>query len=203
MTATHPATTNRNDWVDYAKAIGIILVVIGHVMRGLVSAGLPVDRYWFSLVDSIIYSFHMPLFFFISGLFFSDSLNKRGPGRLIASKVDSIIYPYIVWSLLQGLFELAFSQYTNGQVTLGQVLSFGWHPRAQFWFLFALFFVFVLATFVITLTRGRYVLSLLVLLGTIFVVKSELPLNLITNYLAGYSVFFLFGVWLNPHMKSL
>ena len=70
----------RNVWVDYAKAIGIILVVYGHVARGVFNAGLPMDEGEFVLVDSIIYSFHMPLFFFLSGLFFRFAA-KAGQGR--------------------------------------------------------------------------------------------------------------------------
>jgi len=66
----------RNVWVDYAKAIGIILVVYGHVARGVFNAGLPMDEARFVLVDSIIYSFHIPLYFFLSGLFFFDSLQR-------------------------------------------------------------------------------------------------------------------------------
>jgi len=54
----------KNEWADFAKAIGIILVVYGHVARGVVNAGLPMDKYWFELVDSVIDPFHMPLFFF-------------------------------------------------------------------------------------------------------------------------------------------
>ena len=91
----------RNVWVDYAKAIGIILVVYGHVARGVFNAGLPMDEGEFVLVDSIIYSFHMPLFFFLSGLFFRFAA-KAGRGGLIINKVDTIVYPFIVWSLLQG-----------------------------------------------------------------------------------------------------
>ena len=60
----------RQVWVDYAKAIGIVLVVYGHVARGLHNAGLLVDEGLFTLVDSVVYSFHMPLVFSapISGL---------------------------------------------------------------------------------------------------------------------------------------
>lgn len=57
----------RNLWVDYAKAIGIVLVVYGHVVRGLLNAGILQDAEFHGLVDSVIYSFHMPLFFFLSG----------------------------------------------------------------------------------------------------------------------------------------
>lgn len=124
----------RNVWVDYAKAIGIILVVYGHVARGVFNAGLPMDEGSYRLVDCIIYSFHMPLFFFLSGLFFYDSLMKRGRTGLVVNKVDTIVYPFIVWSLLQGLLEVVLSNYTNGQVTLTEVLSLLWMPRAQFWF---------------------------------------------------------------------
>ena len=146
----------RNVWVDYAKAIGIILVVYGHVARGVFNAGLPMDEAEFVLVDSIIYSFHMPLFFFLSGLFFFDSLQKRGRGGLIINKIDTIAYPFIVWSLLQGLFEVALSNYTNGQVTLVEVFSLLWMPRAQFWFLYALFLVFVRLLPVISMSETRH-----------------------------------------------
>jgi len=57
-------------WVEYAKAIGIVLVVYGHSARGAQAAGLFANEHLFAVVDSIIYSFHMPLFFFLSGLFF-------------------------------------------------------------------------------------------------------------------------------------
>ncbi|BEL98781.1 hypothetical protein SM14VA2_11940 [Serratia marcescens] len=67
----------REAWVDYAKGIGIILVVFGHVNRGLYSAGIQLSGSSYLLTDSIIYSFHMPLFFFLSGLFFTQSLDKR------------------------------------------------------------------------------------------------------------------------------
>lgn len=138
-------STERNAIFDYAKGIGIILVVYGHVVRGLMNAGLPMDKALHGLVDSIIYSFHMPLFFFLSGLFLLGSLAKRGWGGLVLSKVDTIFYPYIVWSLIQGLIEVALSGSTNGNVTLEQVFSLLWQPRAQFWFLYTLFAVFVVA----------------------------------------------------------
>ncbi|WP_043367549.1 acyltransferase family protein, partial [Cupriavidus sp. WS] len=61
---------SRDVWVDNAKGIGIILVVYGHVARGLHSAGIWSDATSFSFLDSAVYSFHMPLFFFLSGLYF-------------------------------------------------------------------------------------------------------------------------------------
>lgn len=187
----------RNVWVDYAKAIGIILVVYGHVARGVFNAGLPMDEANYVLVDSIIYSFHMPLFFFLSGLFFFDSLQKRGKGGLIINKVDTIVYPFIVWSLLQGLIEVVLSNYTNGQVTLVEVFSLLWMPRAQFWFLYALFLVFVLCSFLYARADRRYFLPMLVLFGVLFIFKDALTVNTATRFILGNTVFFALGIWFN------
>ncbi len=187
----------RNAWVDYAKAIGIILVVYGHVARGVFNAGLPMEEGRFVLVDSIIYSFHMPLFFFLSGLFFYDSLMKRGKTGLILNKVDTIVYPFIVWSLLQGLLEVVLSNYTNGQVSLGEVLSLLWSPRAQFWFLYALFLVFVVCSFVYARADRRLFLPILLGFGLLYIFKQDLATGNWTRFVYGNAVFFALGNWFN------
>jgi len=47
----------RSNWIDNAKAIGIILVVYGHVARGLYNAGIKVHVPLYQLIDSVVYSF--------------------------------------------------------------------------------------------------------------------------------------------------
>lgn len=54
----------RIDWVDMLKGIAIICVIIGHRTWSDYGA-LP------CMLKSWIYSFHMPLFFFLSGFVFS------------------------------------------------------------------------------------------------------------------------------------
>ena len=51
-------TINRNITFDIIKAIGILLVIIGHLADN------------FKIFIGIIYIFHMPLFFIVSGYFF-------------------------------------------------------------------------------------------------------------------------------------
>ena len=51
----------RDDLLDIAKDIGIMLVVLGHTLQGFYT---DFDN---NLAFRLIYSFHMPLFFFISG----------------------------------------------------------------------------------------------------------------------------------------
>jgi len=187
----------RELWVDYTKAIGIILVVYGHVMRGLDSAALPMSNYWFNLVDSIIYSFHMPLFFFVSGLFFINSLVKRKKSGLIINKLGTVIYPYVIWSLLQGLSEIMLHEYTNGDATLGQVFNLILQPRAQFWFLYALFFVFLACSFVYSSASKKHFFPLLVLFAGLYVFKGGYGSFNIANYILANTVFFALGIWFN------
>lgn len=137
--------TERNHWVDHAKGIGIILVVHGHVVRGVVNAGLLTESPFLKMMDAVIYSFHMPLFFFLAGVFFLRSKSTRRAPVLVSNKVDTIVYPYVVWSLLQGTLEVGMGRFTNGTLSMNEVLQLFWAPRAQFWFLYALFLILMIS----------------------------------------------------------
>jgi fucose 4-O-acetylase-like acetyltransferase len=189
--------SGRDLWVDYAKGIGIVLVVYGHVARGVHSAGLPIDEELYRLVDSVIYSFHMPLFFFLSGLFFAVSLHRQGAGGLVAVKLRTVALPYLVWSILQGLVEVLLSQYTNGHVTLAEVFSLLWQPRAQFWFLYVLFFMFLGATVIYRWLPARVhgIVAVLACLAAVFAeyLPGGMPLGIVIQYFPYFAVGVLFN----------
>lgn len=78
----------RIGWVDTAKGIGLLLVIIGH---------LPIP-----LVPVWIYTFHMPLFFFLSGVVFSGK--KYTFIEFLKKKVKSLVIPYFSLGLVIYLF---------------------------------------------------------------------------------------------------
>jgi fucose 4-O-acetylase-like acetyltransferase len=133
-----PPARERIEWIDYAKGLGIFLVVIGHVLRGLPQSGVisKGTAYWF--VDSWIYSFHMPLFFFISGIFI-DRQAARPAGTFFSDKFGTIIYPYFVWSIIQTLIQQPLLRYTNHPTEANQLIRILYEPIMQFWFLYTLF----------------------------------------------------------------
>jgi fucose 4-O-acetylase-like acetyltransferase len=88
-------TDQRNQTVDIAKGLGIILVVFGH--NWMVSQG---DREIFR----VVFSFHMPLFFFLSGIFLRQS---SGFKEFLTSRMQSLLKPYFVTLLILGLVKLA------------------------------------------------------------------------------------------------
>ena len=193
--------SQRNVWVDYAKAIGIILVVYGHMARGVYHAGIDIPIRFYELTDSIIYSFHMPLFFFLSGLFFYHSFQKRGSVKLINSKIDTIVYPYIIWSLMQGFIEAFLSDYTNGNTAYSDVL-FLWSPRAQFWFLYVLFFCFVVTAVIFTIKSHKTAIIVFLLSVIIYLYPGIFTSFHVTHLFANSFVFFTFGIVFSLYFKE-
>ena len=74
------AITSRIGWIDTAKGIGLLCVILGHL-------SVP-------LVETWVYFFHMPLFFFLSGCVFSG--RKYDFLTFVKKKVKSLVIPYFV-----------------------------------------------------------------------------------------------------------
>ena len=76
----------QNLTITYTKAVGIILMVLAHCSN-------------FPLVDQIIHSFHMPLFFIVSGYCFKEKyLNE--PLTFVQKRIVGLWWPYVKWGML-------------------------------------------------------------------------------------------------------
>jgi fucose 4-O-acetylase-like acetyltransferase len=139
---TFPGATGRIAANDYGRGIGIFLVVLGHVLIALPEHGIVIQASTPSLAlcraaKDWIYAFHMPLFFFLSGTLIERSV-KKPFGEVLSSRLRTIAWPYVLWSLLQeSLRELA-------GISQGSVSDWWrilYRPMMQFWFLYVLFFL--------------------------------------------------------------
>lgn len=149
----------RATWVDYGKGIGIILMAYAHLQSSAYHSGIQIPERFFALTDSIIYGFHMPFFFFLSGLFVESSFQKRGAKDYLLDKFTRIFYPYIIWSALQVSVEVMFSNQTQQGATLPDLFAVIYRPWGQFWFLYALLLMHI--TYVIFSRFGKYALALM------------------------------------------
>lgn len=193
-------TTQRTDWVDYAKGIGIILVVYAHLLSSAFNAGIAIPHKFFLLSDSAVYSFHMPLFFFLSGLFVSESYEKRGMWPFCKNKIILLAYPYLVWSLLQGTVELFFSSQSHRGMSLDDIITIPYIPLAQFWFLYALLLMYII--FAVLSKSGRSAPILLAVTASILLFV-PIPTEVIA--LLGFStgfIFFVFGFLITRYIAS-
>lgn len=144
---THNAP--RNATVDIARGIGIILVVLGHNWTVLQDKGE---------LFRVIYSFHLPLFFFLSGVLLKDSA-PLGPFAL--SRADALLKPYFVVLVLLGVAHMLAPRafpvtattplaYFSG-VLYGTTSTVAWTPL---WFLPHLFVASLVAMAILRATRA-------------------------------------------------
>ncbi len=90
----------RAAWIDIAKGIAICLVVLGHTIRGLQnSPSIAAPDIW-RIVDAAIYSFHMPLFFALSGWFYLAMIRRRSFGAFALGRLERILWPMVLWGYL-------------------------------------------------------------------------------------------------------
>lgn len=88
-------TMKRLVWLDYIKAFGIFLVVYGH--------SLATNSY----IDKWIYSFHMPLFFFISGFLIKEKYLKMKFYPFLIKNIKAYYPPYFFFFVI-GYFSWLF-----------------------------------------------------------------------------------------------
>ncbi|MBE6924176.1 MAG: hypothetical protein E7466_02905 [Ruminococcaceae bacterium] len=102
------AQNQRTEWIDCARGIGILLVVLGHGVYGQ--------------LRGIVFSFHMPLFFILSGMTYRLSAEGRQLGKRCKQALFKLILPAVVlYSLDVGLH------------VLNQILRMGFRPTGKFW----------------------------------------------------------------------
>lgn len=149
----------RYESVDCAKAIGIMLVVFAHVIATH-NVG------W--KVEEVITSFHMPLFFVLSGMFFS---RKKTFGEFVIGKVNRLIVPFFFFFItISVLLPFAYFCYQGTALSKLPTLLLGFYSENLYvvgaiWFLMSLFFVniiFWLATMPKKHKEGGAILASLV-----------------------------------------
>lgn len=143
---------NRNELISFLQIFGIILVVIGHSFTSENSI----------MLNRIIYSFHMPLFMFISGFLFVNTMLKRIVIQttffqefifFLKKKFIRIIIPYILISTIVFFPKILLSKYSLRPIGLSvysylEMLVYpGKNVIIFFWFLPTLFIISILSYF--------------------------------------------------------
>ena len=194
--------SNRLDWVDTSKGIGIILVILGHI--------------WLSgLGQKYISSFHMPLFFLLSGYVFSFE-KYRDVKHFLGSKVKRILIPYAWFSLITYVYWVLFERRVSGNMTspvstfINIVLCPGTDKylphNPALWFLPCLFVVEVMFYFIAKNRKHEYLSIILLLISIVgYIIARYAPGNFpwsINVALAGV-VFYGIGFVIKSNRKCL
>lgn len=180
--------SSRETYLDIAKGIGIFLVVVGHCIPDASSVNgisSPIMR----IIFHVIYSFHMPLFFFISGFLFSTSKDYlKNKYKSIYKKAKRLIVPYVFVGLCYAPLKLLLSQFANKPYNIQDLwkMLIGINPDGELWFLYALFVISVIAIIV------EGVNSKIILLISLIVTLNNSFLTIVTNH----AFYFFLGAYI-------
>ena len=179
----------RERWIDELRGFAIILVVLGHVIGGLNFQ----KNNTMNLLHDMIYTFHMPLMFIVSGYVgkkysYGDSCKKIYI-ESIKSLIVSLYVPYLIWGYI--FWAVKYFIYAgNEAVTLKQGINLFWNYNAwnPGWFLLALFFVKIIDMF---LQHMNLKYQLLVWLS-LAIWGSQIQVYLLTNVFQ-FGIFYFVG----------
>ena len=136
----------REVWVDNVKVIACILVVLGHFFMSMVAANVLPDTDLYQWFRETIYHFHVPLFFICSGYLYqklSEVDDVHSWWKNVLKKALNLGVPYFTFSFATWLLKTVFSSSVNTQIG-GLFDTLFIHPTAPYWYLYALFFLFLI-----------------------------------------------------------
>lgn len=177
------AKKQRDGFLDALKGLAILLVVAGHAIQTLPGF----DQ---NVVFRVIYSFHMPLFMFLSGAVAAFSLKPMG-WDFIKKKALLLLVPFVAWYLV-GYFvngawhAMSFAHYIKQWI---------FAPDYGLWFLWVLFLNFGILALAKNLHKKLGTASyVLVWLAVSLIPFGQFGLTLVkwhvTFFLLGYLIFF-------------
>lgn len=190
----------REKWIDVCKGFTIFLVVFGHVIDSYFGKSL-FTQYnpYLKYIRFTIYSFHMPLFFMLSGYLYYklDTVQDfRQYTRLILKKVCNLGIPYIVFSLIFGTAFILFSKNSYHAISYTDLLLIPIKPILQYWFIYVLFFIFIIVPLLDMITDNRWLILLILIIARIAVKYFGIKIYMV-NMVSYYCLYFYFGSMLH------
>lgn len=201
-----------NQLMSLLSIWGIFLVVLGH--SGFEE---PIIQHRLGYLHSWIYSFHMPLFFMISGYLFSFTNKNFGEvvlGDFLWKKVKRLLVPYIVLGVILYFIKFAFSGLSHAarDFTIGNFFKMFLAPSSEsstmgyLWFVFTLFIVFAFIVAIcrmhINLKKTTWCISLILAFGLIDYAIPQIEwFNL--KAVVHYMPYFLIGILFKSYESSI
>ena len=196
MTPNADIASHRVAWVDYAKGICIIMVVMMHSTLGVGAAGG--GEGFLHAVVAFAKPFRMPDFFLLSGLFLSRVIDRDWKTYL-DRKVVHFAYFYALWMTIQFAFKAPAFAAEHGAAATLQLYAMSFiEPFGTLWFIYLLPIFFVICK----LTRG--VPPLVIWLAAAGLETARMQTGwMVVDEFASRFVYFYTGYWLASYIFNL
>lgn len=178
---------------DFMKGILIVLVVLGHAISLMYGPDNP--DLWYQPCFNVIYTFHMPLFIFVSGMFLRHSLSDK-PLEFIVKRVKRLALPCAVYSTLVLLAYIC-----THDMKLPSLYPI-YKCYCTYWYLVCVFSLS--CVYYVFVKAGVYVKALLALgyLG-LLILSDRVPLLVLRDcQVVRQTVIFGLGIWLSDRLLA-
>lgn len=190
----------RFEYIDQLKGIAIFFVVVGHFIQ------FNIHNYLNNPFYSFIYSFHMPLFMFLSGYIAQKTTKPaifQSYFTFFRKKAITLLIPFFAWPLL--ILPFLFGNRIESN-PLHQLTGLVEHPDSGLWYLWFLFFLYILySLFLLMTTRFAQKNNILIdvtafiLVGAVAAVAGYfLKADYLHSFLL-YYLFFFMGVFISKY----
>lgn len=195
--------SKRIKWIDFGKGITILLVVIGHVSLGLLVSGhFNNSAKLLLLLVEMLYMFHMPVFFALSGFFFKTINSSKEYINLLKKKIISLGIPYVAFSLVMLIMKKAGGDSVRKPIGIMNFLNIYKHPIDHLWFLYILFGIFIYMGFLSLYIKNDKVLFIISLVGYLIVSVFPTDVYFIQRVLVWSPMFILGKILKNIKLKK-
>lgn len=147
-------TDQRDLWLDALRGIAIVLVVVGHALRGLESAGISTGPLK-GFLDPRLYAVHVQLLFFVSGIVIVGSLQRHSVRRFANGRVPTLLVPLVIWTYVFLGVKLLAGPFQNTPISWEALLVAPVPGQLHLWFLWALFLMHLVVAAVWALAPER------------------------------------------------
>lgn len=189
----------REIWVDNVKVIACILVVLGHFFQSMTQANILVAGHIYQWFNQTIYYFHVPLFFICSGYLYQKLSVVHNISNWIKNVLKKLLVlgvPYFTFSFVTWILKIIFASAVNNKIGgLKDVLFL--HPTSPYWYLYALFFLFLITPTFHTkrMATGGLIIALIFKAFELFIqLKYVLP---VISYVCSNEIWFVIGMCLS------
>lgn len=193
LTTSRPRIT----WLDSLKGFTIISVIVGHIVGGYKSSGLYASYEDVEIILArLVYSFHMPLFFLISGFFFSRAyIELDGKVKVDKLKVQllDLIAVYVVFSVILVCFYALLGSHANHSISFSDLLCIGWKPVSIYWYIHVLILLYLANVLFVKVKQKVLLVALFLIVGIFSAVIPSSSYTVSVNKFLFFLPFFYIG----------
>lgn len=196
MSRAEQSRAERIEWIDFGKGITVLMVVLGHVLLGLFESNrFEASETILLFVTQILYLYHIPVFFALSGFFFKPISNTSHLWTYIKQKTIALGIPYLFYSIIQFALQSIGGASVRNAASLSDLFNIYQTPLGVSWYLYVLWWLYlVLGILSLWIKKVKHWMLVAIVA---FCIAIFLPIEIyIVQKLLLWAFFFILGYWL-------